>query len=408
MIISPDYAHSIFTDLTQSAAVPLAPNELTRLRRFQQHGHVFFGDVALRRYKYRGRWGYDERDIRRAGRTLADVPLDLDDVVEVRLPAYRDAGERDPEDWCRPEWRRQLMTWMFDLALRKHHERPFEEREDWKAIGESGLPGGLTWEEFVEARNWSIAGTLPLQLLTWSEENWLLPRAYAELMDRWEQRENELVALARICSSCGARGPYWGGWRTSTSTGYVTMCPPCSGAAYRQYTGHLNGRPYESVRQGKTRADDYLCQLCGERRASVWDHCHEHDQVRGPLCASCNTSEGTGFPYNFLQREGSVLYLLECRGCREQRTLPHRYHIAVSRAHVEQTERHGRCSRQPYTRELDHAHGVHRYALECNWHTPVRRWTASITTCEAAALVRAFVDTVLTTPESEPPGTKAA
>ncbi|MEV6497854.1 endonuclease domain-containing protein [Streptomyces prunicolor] len=29
-------------------------------------------------------------------------------------------------------------------------------------------------------------------------------------------------------------------------------------------------------------------------RASVWDHCHEHGHVRGPVCPSCNTFEGKG------------------------------------------------------------------------------------------------------------------
>jgi hypothetical protein len=38
-------------------------------------------------------------------------------------------------------------------------------------------------------------------------------------------------------------------------------------------------------------------------------------------------------------------------------------------AHLEQTERHKRCRRQPYARELEHTHGVHRFQLECSGGT---------------------------------------
>lgn len=169
----------------------------------------------MRGYKHKARWAYDERDVRAAGRTFAELDVDLDDVVDVELPAYRDVPERDPEEWHRPDWRR-LMSWMVERARNKllQEERPYEKWGAWTDIGPNGLPGGLTWQEFVSASSQArhlrnIAGTRPLQLLTWSGENWLLPRAYTELLDRWEQREEELIARARLCS-CGAQGPYWG------------------------------------------------------------------------------------------------------------------------------------------------------------------------------------------------------
>ncbi|WP_328405316.1 hypothetical protein OHS70_38135 [Streptomyces sp. NBC_00390] len=58
------------------------------------------------------------------------------------------------------------------------------------------------------------------------------------------------------------------------------------------------------------------------------------------------------------------------------------------------TERHGRCRRQPYARHLEHAHGVHRFELECGWHI-IGKWTKDVTAAEAAVLVRAFVDKAL-------------
>ncbi|MET9425858.1 endonuclease domain-containing protein [Streptomyces sp. NPDC006540] len=326
--------------------------------------------------------------------------LDLEDLVDVQLPVFRDIPELDPEEWSQPDWRRKLVSWMFGQARRKAQEgRPYEEwDESWKQIGPNGLPGDLTWEEFVAAssqhrHSQNIAGTRPLQLLTWSGDAWLLPRAYTELLDRWEQREGELLTKARLCS-CGAQGPYWGAWRRNTRTGYVTMCPPCSVVACRPYTGHMRGVLYESPRRRNTRADDYLCRLCNENPAAAWDHCHDHGYLRGPLCGSCNTREGKASPDWFLQDAGSVLHLLECRDCREQRTLPRRFHTGVVLAHLEQTERHPRCRRKPYARELEYVHGVHRFELDCGWHT-TGRWTKDVTVAEAAAHVRAFVDASL-------------
>ncbi|MFF4534220.1 endonuclease domain-containing protein [Streptomyces sp. NPDC001407] len=414
-LITPDYARTLFADLTQNSAVPLDPDDLFHMGSLRRHGHVVIGDVALRCYKYKARWQYDERDVRRAARAYAEFRLDLGDVVDLQLPAYRDFGEReqDPEVWDRANWRRRLVWWMFGEARRKAVEegRSDGEWDAWQRVGPNGLPGGLTMEEFVAGRQRSrlaqnIAGTKPLTLLSWSGENWLLPRAYAELLDRWEHVEEDLVARARSCSGCGAQGPRWGRWRTPTPKGYVTLCPPCSGAAFTRYPGHLRGVLYASLRNRTTRADDFLCRLCGESRASAWDHCHEHGFVRGPLCGGCNTAEGMGIPYYFLQREGSVLYLLECRGCLERRTLPRRFHTGVVRAHLEETERHRqrngrRCERQPYAREVEHANGTYRFELECGWHT-TGRWTKDITAAEVATLVRAFVDAALASQDGRP------
>jgi hypothetical protein len=122
MPISREYARSLFADLTQSATVPLDPDELLHMPDLRQHGHVFVGDIAVRCYKHKARWMYDERDIRRAGQVLADLRLDPDDVVDVQLPSYGDTAERDPEEWSRPGWRRQLVSWMFRQARNKAQE----------------------------------------------------------------------------------------------------------------------------------------------------------------------------------------------------------------------------------------------------------------------------------------------
>ncbi|MFH0179121.1 hypothetical protein [Streptomyces cacaoi] len=161
--------------------------------------------------------------------------------MEVQLPAYRDHGEQEPEDRGRADWRQRIASWMFWQARDKHQEgRPYEEWDgSWKRIGASGLPGELTWDEFVAARSGirrreNIANTRPLELITVSGGSLFLPRAYAALLDCWEQVEEGLVARARICKGCAAQGPRWGGWRTQRPLGYATLCPPCSGAAFQR------------------------------------------------------------------------------------------------------------------------------------------------------------------------------
>ncbi|MCX4657442.1 endonuclease domain-containing protein [Streptomyces microflavus] len=407
MLISREYARTIFADLSQNAMVPLDPDELVRTPGLIRHGHVLFGDVAVRCYKHKGRWRYAERDIRSAGQTLSELRLDLEDMAVVELPAYRDGGGRGPEEWSRVNWRGRLVSWMFDHARNKaFQERHQHPDEDWtnsyQRIGENGLPGGLSWDEFVGASAGHMGGTRLLKLLTWSGNEWLLPRAYIELLDRWEQREDELVDLARTCSTCGLRGPYWGGWRTSTSQGYVTRCPPCSGAVFRSYTGHLRGVQYASARRRATRPDDYLCRLCKKRQATVWDHCHEHGYVRAPLCGSCNNRECKSMPHDFLQMDGALRHLLECVGCLDQRTLPPRFRLDVVRAHLEETERHGRCRKQPYADlEQQHADGGGQFQMTCRWHSS-SRWTKDVTAAEAAALVGAYIEAALAAGEARP------
>ncbi|WP_313896198.1 endonuclease domain-containing protein [Streptomyces sp. YIM 98790] len=149
---------------------------------------------------------------------------------------------------------------------------------------------------------------------------------------------------------------------------------------------------YSSLRRTH-RADEYLCCLCCASRASVWDHCHEHGYVRGPVCASCNTFEGKGV--DFLRRYGSVQHLLECRGCRETGTLPNRFHVDVVLGHLGDVERHGRCRYRPHAYRSEYFHGVHRITLYCPAHAATPSWTKDVTVAEAADLVRAFVKSVL-------------
>ncbi|WP_086670374.1 endonuclease domain-containing protein [Streptomyces albovinaceus] len=399
--ISPRLARTYFAEIAAGSAVPLDPDDLLHMMQLRQHGHVVIGDMALRCYKHKSKWTYDERDIRRAAQVFVNILLDLDDIVEFQLPPYRDRDEEDPEQRGRADWRGSIASWMYWSARHKHRlERPAEEwnEDSWHRIGPGGLPGELTWEEFTadyRGRRRNIASTRPLELMTRSGGRLFLPSAYVELLDRWEQVTEELVDRARICSRCRAQGPRWGAWRTPSSGGYLTLCPPCAGATFQKYAGHLRGVLYESARTRSIRADEYLCRLCADARAAVWDHCHDHGFVRGPLCGSCNTYEGKSTARSFLQdKEGAALHLLECRGCLERRTLPARYHAAVARMHLEATERHRvrsrQCRREPWFEGVELAHGEYRFELSCWWHKA--EWTKAVTEAETSALVRDFVD----------------
>ncbi|MBD0742942.1 hypothetical protein [Streptomyces sp. CBMA152] len=91
MLISPKSACATFGDLTQNCVLPLVPDLLLRTKSLIHHGHIVIGDVALRGYKHKARWMYDDRDVHRAGRALTDLRIDFGDLAEVRLPEYADS-----------------------------------------------------------------------------------------------------------------------------------------------------------------------------------------------------------------------------------------------------------------------------------------------------------------------------
>ncbi|MEV1085836.1 endonuclease domain-containing protein [Streptomyces sp. NPDC050211] len=336
MLISEKLARQYLADETQGCTVPVAPQQFRR-RRNIEHSYVFFGDVPVCGYKHKNRWGFDEREVRRAGRAVAAVQWEAGDAVDAQLP------DSEPAWSDQPDWRRDLRRWMSHAADTTYMQGgcpcgPYCRQE---GLTHTGLPCGLTWDGFVDkCSGWTIACTAPVNVLSWSEQRWWLPRPYAEMLDRWESAERELALAARQCTGCGTPGQAWA-WRTSSTSGWNVLCPTCSVATFRRYQGHLRGTSYNAVRGGTT-AEDYLCAVCDPpRQAAFWDHCHDHGHVRGPLCASCNTMERAGT--DFLTHTGSVAHLLECRGCLQQRSLPRHHHLQIVRNHLHATKRHQRC-----------------------------------------------------------------
>lgn len=115
------------------------------------------------------------------------------------------------------------------------------------------------------------------------------------------------------------------------------------------------------------------------------------------MCASCNTYESLGT--DFLSVTAGLVHLLECRGCRLQRTLPQHHRAAVVRKHLEMTERHDRCRQPPRVREENKAaDGTVRFVLGCCAHPQEKRWEQVLSGSTITELVREFVDRSLTSP----------
>lgn len=387
MLMTPPFARDTLAELTKDSALPLVPNVLLKTKWLSHHGHILVGDNALRAFKT-AKWRYDERDIRRAAHALNAITVDPQDLVEIQIStrAFWQPGMERPEEY---DWRREMAGLVDNVAFR--HGYRTEGWDSSYAIGAHGLPGQITLDQVIaQCENRSIGGLQPLKALTWSGTAWFLPRACADLLDRWQDLDRILADQARICGTCNAEGPRFGGWRQPTTAGFITQCPPCSGEAHQPYTGRLRGTLYTALRR-ETRADDYLCRLCQASRAFTWDHCHDHGYIRGPVCASCNTYEGKSI--GFLERDGGALHLLECRGCREQHTLPNKFHPVIAAAHLQNTERHGRCRSRPWTHDTDLHHGIRTFNLSCPSHGT--RWKKQLTTAEIHALTRAFVTATL-------------
>jgi hypothetical protein len=416
VLISLDMAKELLAELTQAAPVPV---DLRRLRSdlLRDHGHILMGDVPLRGYKRSNAWWIDERDVRRAGQALAGLAVDPTDLVPLELTWSHFERHERPAGDRNPGWRNMVRHLMCRRVVRnadagrRNYRKLFdagEEPSTIRAVTEILAAEVRFRTEFEPRRHplrperdmswWeTIGGTSPLDHLSRVENRWMLPRAYRDLLDRWQAEEARLTALARTCTRCGATGGAEArSWRQASSTGWVTMCPDCVTASFQTYTGGMRGVRYNSARQKRTRADDYLCCLCNRARATAWDHCHDHGFLRGPLCASCNVSEwvydmGAERRQPWLARPGGLAHLLECAGCRTSLTLPVRYQAGLIARHLAKTERHGRCESEPYATPgtVDTAGSVlisFRCSDPSHWDTSA--WEVAVNVADHEDLVR--------------------
>ncbi|MFF9150407.1 endonuclease domain-containing protein [Streptomyces sp. NPDC014861] len=365
MWVSPQTAHHRLVDLTHHTSVPAYLDHVNRYT-FAASSHVFIGEVPVLGHKRGQLWKFADRDIQEAGRRLAGLGIDPDDLTDAGL----ESDERDT-------WRSSVRSWL-DQALFTHAPQ-----------GESlpaGFPGRHLPSGYVRR---TVASTRPLSLLTWSGRAWLIPRGYADLLDRAEKAEADLTLQATVCSGCGTRAES-DQWRSSSAMGFVVLCPACAAKTARPYSGHLRGRLYTKAFAKRSRADAFLCAMCPEpRRALYWDHCHSHGLFRGPLCVTCNNAEGGP---GFLNRDGAVDHLLQCTVCRSRRTLPPQHHENVVRRLFDFGP-HMACTHDPSWRMFYvQEDGAVLARFQCYQHQPALEWSVLVPADDVSALVRRFVD----------------
>ncbi|MFJ8098558.1 endonuclease domain-containing protein [Streptomyces griseofuscus] len=391
---SPAVAGRLLQELTEGCPVPAVLGDLSRYA-FEDNKHLLIGDRTVRGYKYTGQWLLDRREVVTAGNRLAALAIDLDDLVDARLMTVED--ERT--------WRSQITRWFVRASHQDQISNgcPDEEQGPCSRIEptEQGLQCAATWDQ-AEDRfgRLTIAATRPLPLLTWSGTAWMIPRAYAALLDSADDIRARCTSEAARCTRCAA--VVVDAWQWRVSTGYSVLCPSCAMTVAQPYQGHMQGRQYSSIPKNP-QARVFLCSLCsGPQQALHWDHCHEHGFVRGPLCASCNVYEGRGS--RFIRRLGAVRHVLRCDGCRRERTLPPRHRLDVIRLAFVYGA-HGSCTKQPLCLRVSlDRDGSVRFLLWCVYHRPGLEWEQVVPASRVKRVVREFIETAL---EAGPTGRPA-
>ncbi|MCM1950407.1 endonuclease VII domain-containing protein [Streptomyces sp. G2] len=339
---------------------------------FTDTEHVLIGDVPVRGYKHNQQWRFVDLDVQKAGRRLAGLRIDPGDLVDATL----DSGE--PRSW------RSLVDQWTSRGL---YEAGLAQEPGTK------LPEGFSGQQLPDnITRRTVASTRPLPLMVWSGTVWLIPRAYAALLDRADEAAAGLMQRDEVCSGCGTAAGCEQ-WRSSSAAGYVVLCPSCAAQASRPYQGHLQGRRYTKAFSRRSPAAAFLCQTCPEpRRALYWDHCHVHELFRGPLCVKCNNAEGGS---GFIDRPGAVEHLLRCTGCRTERTLPPQHHGNIVRQ-LSSFEPLGACDHERSWRwSYVQDDGSVLTRFYCYLHPQTLEWSIIVPAEEVGRLVRRFVDAAL-------------
>ncbi|MFE7587777.1 endonuclease domain-containing protein [Kitasatospora sp. NPDC057512] len=388
MLISLAAARATAASVLTAPALRFAANSL-HPDFVRDTGHMYLGAAALPGVKRSGVWHVDQAQLEGALRELAAVAAAPGRLVPLGLPWTELSRDCRFDD----NWRLAVQGELVDRAARARRRAPATELLD---AGLAPAAQRLAVKEVnrlllgavreLDGRDpLVVAGVVVMDVVRRRAGVWSIPSKWADVLDRWRAGHLALLARARRCAGCGmmANRAQQYEWRSSGADGWITQCPACAGGEHPLYGGSMRGVRYTSERRRATRADGYLCAVCGLRQAAVWDHCHEpsHDFVRGPACASCNQAEHSrhGLWRTFWNNGPAVRHLLECNSCRTATTLPLQHLSALAAARLRATARHGRCATEPSAVLEQLPEGGFLARLECTAH-PGRevRWAETV------------------------------
>ena len=95
--------------------------------------------------------------------------------------------------------------------------------------------------------------------------------------------------VGRECSICEEYKPWANfGILAKGVRGHRSQCKGCFSILQKKYRYGLLPRKYKEM---KRRAGD-ICEICGNERELVLDHCHKTSVIRGLICNRCNMGLG--------------------------------------------------------------------------------------------------------------------
>ncbi|MER5491155.1 endonuclease domain-containing protein [Streptomyces sp. NPDC002490] len=309
-LIALDAADALWIALTAGGGVPTAAGALTRSPARAGAGYVLLGSRVVATVRADGgRWGVEEREVRRAAEELNAVGTDRRDLVRVGPFRATPEPERDGEtSLC---WRRRVAAQLREPSARPHHVAGI----DWRRVLVEHTRDG-------------------------SRRTWWLPRTVVRLLDGAEHAETRWLRAAgtRGTVTAAARPPAAPPRPAGDADGRRSTSPEDSADPPRPYGKELEGQLYSvlSRRPGITgKVAGWTCAVCHGTPAAVLDHCHEHGYVRAPVCQSCNTRERPDHLYAHDVRvanrytrlfqtdaEDWLRHWHRCTGCRARTVLP--------------------------------------------------------------------------------------
>ncbi|MYV49030.1 hypothetical protein [Streptomyces sp. SID2888] len=224
-MINQKLAAEYLADVTRTCLIPLAPERFRRKDR-APHDFVFFGHVPVRSYKHAGQWRFTPKDVLRAGRSVAELPWDSEDLVCLE---HAEQGARSLDGCTCTGWRTEIRRVIDSVGAGSgcgcHSPQAAAAQQPRHTAVDCLLR---------RYQDYTIACTLPVRALVWAGENWMVPRTLSCILDQRDEEENRLHAVGQPCGGCGALSSD-SSWRTPTATGWKIICPACAAARLRRW-----------------------------------------------------------------------------------------------------------------------------------------------------------------------------